>query len=97
MNISSMCLLLYFSENALHRLKNQQSGVPSGPDRGLTTELVSLHNDPDRSVQTEDADQEQFDQGLHCLPFCLHPLDVLLCGKTKLFKFSIIAAKFSGV
>ena len=25
--------------------------------------------------------EEQSDQGLHCLQFCLHLLDALLCGK----------------
>ena len=31
--------------------------------------------------------KEQSNQGLHCLPFCLHLLDTLLYGKTTLFKF----------
>ena len=25
--------------------------------------------------------EEQADQGLHCLPFCLHRLDILLYGR----------------
>ena len=53
-----------------------------------------FHNDPkflDRQVwaNSVDSDQEQSDQGLHCLPFCLHLLDALLYGnyKTLMFKF----------
>ena len=38
--------------------------------------------------------EEQSDQGLHCLPFCVHSLDALFCGKTTLFKFRIITSIF---
>ena len=31
--------------------------------------------------------QEQSDQGLHYLHYCLNPLDILLYGKTSFFKF----------
>ena len=31
--------------------------------------------------------EEQSDQGLHCLPFCLHRLDSLLYGRATWFKF----------
>ena len=34
--------------------------------------------DPD---QTAPSLEEQSDQGLHCLPFCLHSLDSLLYGR----------------
>ena len=34
-----------------------------------------------------DSDQEQSDQGLHCLPFRLQFLDIFFYGKTLLFKF----------
>ena len=43
-----------------------------------------LINDPkfsDRYAWANSADPDQSDQGLHCLPFCLHCLDSLLCGK----------------
>ena len=40
------------------------------------------------SFQTDRSElHEQFDQGLHCLPFHLQILDTILCGKTYLFKF----------
>ena len=54
------------------------------------------HNDPkflDRQVWANSADpdqtapEEQSDQGLHCLQFCLHLFDALLYGITPLFKF----------
>ena len=32
-------------------------------------------------ANSADPDQEQSDQGLHCLPFRLHRLDSLLCGR----------------
>lgn len=57
-------------ENALHRLKNQQSGVPSGPDRGLTTEL-----DPDapqrQNARLDDLDKEDEDRLLQYVFACL--------------------------
>ena len=36
--------------------------------------------DPDQTAS--EVLKEQYDLGLHCLPFHLHLLDVLLCGKT---------------
>ena len=47
-------------------------------------------NDPkfsDRQVWAK----EQSDQGLHCLPLCLHLLDALFYGKTTLFKPTPVA------
>ena len=41
--------------------------------------------------------QNHSGQGLYCLPFRLHLLDALLCGKTIHFQFRIISAIFSGV
>ena len=38
----------------------------------------------DRQIWANRADP---DQGLHCLPFRLHRLDSLLCGRATLFKF----------
>ena len=31
--------------------------------------------------------EEQSDQGLHCLPFCLHWLDAIYYGKATVFEF----------
>ena len=36
---------------------------------------------PWQTVQTQIRLEEQSDQGLHCLPFCLHRLDSLLYGR----------------
>ena len=52
----------------------------------------TYRNDPnfsDRYVwaNSADPDQEQSDQGLHCLQYHLHPLDALLYGKDTLLKF----------
>ena len=46
----------------------------------------------DRSGQTVQTQirlllEEQSDQGLHCLPFCLHRLDALHCDSTSLYEF----------
>ena len=46
----------------------------------------------DRSGQTVQTQirlllEEQSDQGLHYLQFCLNPLNALLYGKTSFFKF----------
>ena len=38
--------------------------------------------------------QEQSDQGLHYLQYCLHFLDALPYGKTSFFSFRMITAKF---
>ena len=48
--------------------------------------VLLYHNDPkfsDRYAWTNsaDPDQEQSDQGLHCLPFRLHCLGSLLYGR----------------
>ena len=56
----------------------------------------------DRSGQTVQTQirlllEEQSDQGLHCLPFHVHPLDALLCGNIALFKISNNISIFSGV
>ena len=53
--------------------------------------MKKLCNDPkfsDRQVwaNSVDSDQEQTDQGLHCLIFCLHLLHIFLNGKAMLFK-----------
>ena len=57
-------------------------------------------NDPkflDRQVLTHRSDrEEQSDQGLRCLPFCLRLLDPLLCSKMILFKFKDIYSSFYG-
>ena len=45
--------------------------------------------DPDQTAPDQGLHcclEEQSDQGLHCLPFRVHPLDALLCGKIILFK-----------
>ena len=46
--------------------------------------LGKYRNDPkfsDRYAWANSADPDQTDQGLHCLPFRLHRLDSLLCGR----------------
>lgn len=57
-------------ENALHRLKNTQTGVPAGPDRGLITEL-----DPDaplrQNSRLDDLDKEDEDRLLQYIFACL--------------------------
>ena len=41
----------------------------------------------DSQVQAKNVDpDEQSDQGLHCLPFCLHLFDALLYGEATLFE-----------
>ena len=52
----------------------------------------TYRNDPKFSdryawANIADPDQEQSDQGLHCLPFCLHHLDSLLYDRATKFKF----------
>ena len=52
--------------------------------------ILSFRTDmPRQTVQTQIRLllEEQFDQGLHCLPFCLHRLDTLLYGIATEFKF----------
>ena len=61
-----------------------------------------LNGMTDRSEQTVQTQirlllKEQSDQGLHCLPFHLHLLDVLLHCKTKLFHFGTIMVTMLGV
>ena len=38
--------------------------------------------------------EEQSDQGLHYLQYCVHLLDALLYGKTSFSSFKIFTAKF---
>ena len=40
--------------------------------------------------------EEQSDQGLHCLPFLVHLLDALLCGRSTLFEPEEDYSKFFG-
>ena len=40
--------------------------------------------------------KEQSDQGLHCLPFCLHLLEAFLCGRNILFEFQDNCCNFLG-
>ena len=57
-------------------------------------------NDPkllDRQVRANCVDQDQTDQGLHCLPFRLHRLYPLLCSNQYCSNFRIITAIFSCV
>ena len=59
-------------------------------DIGHTVLFLSFRTD--RSGQTVQTQirlllEEQSDQGLHCLPFRLHRLDSLLCGRATEFKF----------
>ena len=52
--------------------------------------ISSYRNDPkfsDRYAWANSADPDQSDQGLHCLPFRLHRLDSVLCGRATQFKF----------
>ena len=61
------------------------------PFGSCQTSYLTYRNDPkfsDRSAwaNSADPDQEQSDQGLHCLPFRLHRMDSLLYGRAK-FKF----------
>ena len=55
----------------------------------------------DRSGQTVQTQirllEKQSDQGLHCLQFCLHLLDVLLMVKPLCSNFRVITANSSGV
>ena len=57
----------------------------AGPPEPLLVSCVIYRNYPKFSdryawANNTDPDQEQSDQGLHCLPFCLHRLDSLLYG-----------------
>ena len=72
----------------------------------MACKINVYHTDPkfsDGQVWTNNVDQmrllleEQFDQGLHCLPFCLHLLGAYSVIKPKCSTFRIITAKFSGV
>ena len=52
--------------------------------------VVDYHNDTkfwDIQLLANSVDPYQSAQGLHCLPFCLHLLDILLYGKTTSFQF----------
>ena len=54
---------------------------------------------PGQTVQTQIRLllEEQSDQGLHCLPFRLHRLDSLLCGRAHSSNFRVITTNFLGV
>ena len=43
--------------------------------------------DPDQTAPKSDCFYKQYDQGLYCLPFCLHLMDTLPYVKTTPFKF----------
>ena len=52
--------------------------------------ILSFRTDrPGQTMQTQIRLllEEQSDQGLHCLPFRLHGLDLLLYGRATQFKF----------
>ena len=62
--------------------------------------VLSFRTDrPWQTVQTQIRllQEEQSDQGLHCLSFCFHLLDKFLSGKTFLFKFSVTTTNILGV
>ena len=65
--------------------------------------LVMIQSFSDRPVWTNSADsdkpatevlKEQSDQGLHCLPFCLHALNAFFYGRAYYSNFRIITAIF---
>ena len=65
-----------------------QSAHPEPDQRNLM--ILSFRID--RSKQTVKTQirlllEEQSDQGLHCLPFCLYLLDALFYSKTTLYNF----------
>ena len=87
MQITRLCTLISLSAMISHnqlnlimqRVKNDRSvqrGLPVY-DKEFSDKRVKAN-----SVGPE----EQSDQSLHCLSFCLHLLDTLLYGKTTLFK-----------
>ena len=51
---------------------------------------------PGQTVQTQ-IRLEQSDQGLHCLPFRLHHLDLLLYGRATSSNFRVITINILGV
>ena len=56
----------------------------------ITVMIISFRTDwSGQTVQTQIRLllDEQSDQGLHCLPFCLHRLDALHCVSTSLYEF----------
>ena len=60
--------------------------------KNVKTTVMILSFQTDMSGQTVQTQirlllEEQSDQGLHCLPFCLHHLDSLLYGRATQFKF----------
>ena len=70
----------------------------------LSSAIMSLSFLPDRSEQTVQTQirllleqQEQSDQGLHCLQCRLHHLDALLYDKATLFKFQSDYGQFLDV
>ena len=59
-----------------------QYGIYGKNGKYCDSQVWANSADPDQT-----APEEQPDQGLHCLPFCLNFFDVLLYGKSKLFWF----------
>ena len=64
--------------------------------------FYSYRNDPKFSdryawANSADPDQEQSDQGLHCLPFRQHRLNSLLYGRATSLNFRVITTNFLGV
>ena len=65
-----------------------------------TVMILSFRTDmPGQTVQTQIRLllEEQSDQGLHCLPFCLHCLASLLYGRANTSNFRVITTIFLGV
>ena len=52
-----------------------------------TVIILSFRTDMPRQTVQSQIREKQSDQGLHCLQFHLHRLEVLLYGKALLFKF----------
>ena len=68
--------------------------------RKLTVIILNFRTDRSgQTVQTQIRllQEEQSDQDLHYLQYCLHLLDTLLFGKTSFSSFRMITAKFSSV
>ena len=63
--------------------------VPKFSDRQVWANSL----DPDQTAPRGNGIEEQSDQGLHCLPFCLHLLEALFYTKATLFDFRVITAK----
>ena len=79
----------YFSQNILHNVLNV-----------VYHKTLSIRTDrTDKIVKTliRLLLEEQFDQDLDCLSFCLLHLRIILQGKHKLFNFRIFSILISGV